>query len=150
MFAPRPKSAFQGKLLGASYDLRTRSTSIYFLSETGTKRAVFHHDTFLVSIPASATVPEFPTAQPAITLRREAGWLNSYSSKRKLSALMAVDASETLQIVYPVPVHPDLVALWSINTRMFFTNNDYRNIYELPPEMLQPLERPRLRSRFQR
>jgi hypothetical protein len=146
MFAPRPKPAFQGSLLGASYDLRTRSTSIYFRNDSGTQRAVFHHDTFLVSLPASAAVPEFSAVQPKITLRLDAGTLNSYSSKRKLTSLMAVDAAERLEIVYPAPVHPDLVAIWSVGAQMFFTNNDYRNVYELPAEMRQPLERPRLRT----
>lgn len=144
LLAPNTKPAFQGKLLAASYDLRTRATAIYFLSNFGPRAARFSHDTSLVSLPVTTTVPDIQPARPKIMLRREAGWLNSYSSNRKLSSLMVLAGDETLEVLYPNPVHPDLVALWTVNGRMFFTNNDYRNVYELPQKMSADWQKPLL------
>ena len=46
---------------------------------------------------------------------------------------MPVSNGAELNIIYPTPFHPDLTVLWSIDGRMYFTNNDYRNVYELAP-----------------
>ena len=150
LLAPNTKPAFQGKFLAASYDLRARTTAIYFLSELGPRAAQFNHDTSQVSLPLPAKVPDIPPASPKITLRRESGWLNSYSSNRKLTSLMPLSVDETLEILYPNPAHPDLVVLWTLQSGMFFTNNDYRNIYQLPRSMSALWQKPTLVRNSQR
>ena len=57
---------------------------------------------------------------------------------------MSVPKGATLHIVYPSPSHPDLTALWSIDNQIFFTNNDYKNVYLLPPSMREAWVKPRI------
>lgn len=142
LFAPAPRSAFTGKILSASYDLRTRTTILHFESKTGPMAAQYDHDTSRISRPTPSTPPDIKPVVPTITLRLEAGSLIASDSKRKISTLMVTPALAKIQIVYPNPVHPDLSAVWSIEGRIYYTNNDYRNVYLLPPSMLEAWAKP--------
>lgn len=142
---PPSKVAFLGRPLGAAYALRSRETTLYFEGPAGAQCAIYTHDTSLIHPPQACTLPPLQQKAPKITLRFENGTLNSYSNVRKLTVLMPVKDPASLSIVYPNPVHPDLVAWWAVDGRMFFTNNDYLNVYELPPELFREPVRPRRR-----
>jgi hypothetical protein len=108
--------------------------------------AQYDHDSSRVSKPISTAIPDFKAAIPPIKLRLEADSLRVYDSRRLLRTLMPVSSGASVEIVYPAPAHPDLTALWSINDRIYFTNNDYRNVYVLPEAMNEEWLKPRILS----
>lgn len=142
-FAPIPPTGFSGIVLAASYDPHLRCTTIFFQSNQGQMSARYSHDSSLISLPVKSSSPLPPPGNPKVTLHLEAQFLQAHDSRRKLTTLMPVPAGSELHIVYPSPSHPDLTALWSIDNRIFYTNNDYKNVYILPPTMREPLTKPR-------
>jgi len=143
-FAPIRSRGFTGKILAASYDFYSRQTTILFQSSEGQMSSQYLHDSSRVRQPIPSAVSIPPQTIPKVTLRREGQMLQAYDSRRKLSSLMAVPARASLQIVYPTPSHPDLTAIWSIDNQIFYTNNDYKNVYLLPSTMREPQEKPRI------
>jgi hypothetical protein len=143
-FAPVRPRGFTGKILAASYDLLTRQTTIVFQSSEGQMSAQYNHDSSRVSQPVPSAVNTPAPVIPKITLRLEGQLLAAHDARRKLSTLMTVPPRAALHIVYPSPVHPDLTAIWSIDNQIYYTNNDYKNVYLLPATMREPQEKPRI------
>ena len=148
-FAPQTQPPTGGSLipnaLCATYDLRTRRTTIYFQSNEDTFAADFDHDTsrLLKPYPAKSLPPS--STLPKVQLRLVGDSLNAYDNRqppKKLNALMQVPQLSSLRIGYPVPSHPDIRAIWSIDDRIYFTNNDYRNVYLLPITMREASAKP--------
>lgn len=144
-WAPPSASAFRGTPLAASYDLHTRTTTLVFDSPTGPMASEYQHDTSLVSRPQSSVRPVIHPAQPKFTLRSEGGAVVVYGPRGRDRALMLVPPGAAFVVVYPTPAHPDLTAWFSLDGRQFYTNNDYRNVYELPEIMNSDWSRPKLR-----
>jgi len=147
LLAPATSAGFVGRPLAASYDLRSRTTTIYFESDKGVMSAGLDHDTMRVSRPRAATLPDAKSKAPGILLKLESGHLAAHGPRGKFSELMTVPAGALLAVIYPYPAHPDLTAIWSIDSQMYFTNNDYRNVYELPVAMTQAWQKPKLRQK---
>ncbi len=143
-FAPIPTKGFSGKILAASYDLHIRRTIIFFESIEGQMSAQYDHDSSRVSRPVPSVVVVPPQTKPKVTMRLEGQLLQAHDSRRKITTLMSVPILSKIEIAYPSPFHPDLTAIWSIDNRLFYTNNDYRNVYLLPPKMREPWEKPRI------
>lgn len=142
--APTPQKAFFGKIISASYSLQTRRTSIYFASGAVLLSAQYDHDSSRVSKPVPSDSPVIKPVQPRITLHLEGRSLIARDIRHKLSTLMDVPLPATLHIIYPSPAHPDLTAIWSIDNRIYYTNNDYRNVYILPVFMSEAWAKPRI------
>ena len=106
--------------------------------------AEYNHDTSLISRPQATSLPHLNPTKPKIYLKLEAGFLCAYSERGKFSSLMPVTNGAELNIVYPTPAHPDVTVLWSIDGRLYYTNNDYRNVYELPASMSSAWRKPEL------
>ena len=143
-FAPVRPRGFTGKILAASYDLRSRQTTIVFQSSEGQMSAQYHHDSSRITQPIPSAVKIPPPVIPKITLRLEGQPLAAHDARRKLSTLMTVPPRAALHIVYPSPSHPDLTAIWSIDNQIYYTNNDYKNVYLLPATMREPQVKPRI------
>lgn len=140
--APQDRVAYVGQLRGASYVFRERRTLICLGETVG----AFDHNTGLVSQPVLATTPEIKVVRPKIGLRVNEGLLIAEDDRRRIATLMAVKGE--VQIHYPWPVHPELTAIWSDPAGIYFTNNDYRNVYQFPARMRQSWQRPRLVARI--
>jgi hypothetical protein len=106
----------------------------------------FDHNTGLVSQPVSMAMPELKTVRPKIRLRVESGWLIAEDDRRRISRLMEVERE--VSVHYPWPVHPELTALWCLGSQIYFTNNDYRNVYLLPTRMREAWQKPNLVTRI--
>jgi hypothetical protein len=143
-FAPQPKPAYEGRVIGAGYDRQARVTSIYFRNGSGVWVGAFDHDRFRVERPIPAEVPPLKPENPKVVLRLDEGYICAFSSRGKMSKLMPCAAASSLAIVYPAQANPDLTALWSIDSRIYFTNNDYRNVYVLPHVMPERDMRPQI------
>lgn len=117
-------------------------TTIFIDTPTGTQSGTYEHDTSLISRPSPSPKPKPEPHQPAITLRTENNFLTAHSKRGKFATLMPIPPGTSAKIIYPFPVHPDLTVIWSINDTIYFTNNDYRNIYVLPGEMNLPQSKP--------
>ncbi|MBM3761219.1 MAG: hypothetical protein FJW36_13340 [Acidobacteria bacterium] len=141
-WAPQDRVAYAGQLRGASYVFRERRTLICLGESVG----AFDHNTGLLSQPVLATIPELRVVRPKIRLRVNEGVLIAEDDRRRIATLMAVNGE--VQIHYPWPVHPELTAIWSDASEIYFTNNDYRNVYQLPARMRQRWERPKLVARI--
>ena len=151
VFSPQSVAPTGGSLipnaLCAAYDLRTRRTTIYFQSGGDTFAAEFDHDSSRLFKPYSASALPPKPALPTVQLRLAGESLNAYDNRqppKKLSTLMQVPKLATLRIGYPHPAHPDIKAIWSIDNRIYFTNNDYRNVYLLPVSMREASAKPAL------
>ena len=153
-FAPQSQALTGGALipdaLCAAYDLRSRRTIIYFQSAEETFAAEFDHDSSRLRRPYPAKALPPITTLPKVQLRIDGEALNAYDNRRPLkilSTLMQVPRLAAIRIGYPNPAHPDLKAIWSIDNRIYFTNNDYRNVYLLPITMREDSAKPTLLKR---
>jgi hypothetical protein len=133
-----------GQVFGAAYERRARITSVFFRNEAGSWVGAFQHDTFRVGRPILTEVNSLTPENPKVVLRPDSGYICAFSSRGKISKLMPVDAASSLAIVYPAQAHPDLTALWSIDSTIYFTNNDYRHVYVLPQAMAEGEVRPQI------
>lgn len=142
-FAPPAGLAWRGNPVAAAYSSRLRQTRIWFERDNVVYAGLFDHDRAWVNQPSPASRPEaFPPSQPRIRLRAEFGWLVAADDRRILRRLMPLDPAHAPVIVYPHLAHPDLTALWALQGLLFFTNNDYHNVYRLPDSMLSAWQKP--------
>jgi hypothetical protein len=72
----------------------------------------------------------------------EGQWLVAADDRRVLRRLMPVGPAGTPNIIYPANAHPDLTAIWALDGFLFFTNNDYHNVYQLPDSMNSAWQKP--------
>ncbi len=142
-WAPVPKPGYRGEVLAAAYEGLQRRTRIWFRVDGEIWEGEFDHDRSRVKRPVLSVLPELEQAEPRIVLRREGRWIVSADDRRQLTRLMVVPEEARVEIVYPVRAHPDLRVLWSWSGRIYFTNNDYKNIYGLPERMSGEWEKTR-------
>jgi hypothetical protein len=129
--------------VAAIYKGRLRQTHIWFRREDATLVGIYDHDRGVVNQPAAAPAPEdYVPPKPRIHLRVEAAWLVAADDRRVLRRLMPVGNSWSPHIIYPQSAHPDLTAVWALQGLLFFTNNDYHNVYRLPDSMLSAWQKP--------
>lgn len=125
----------------AFYDKRLRWTCFPVLEGAGWRWITFEHDGFWFSPYAGAmNAPPSETGEaPKFFLRHEAGWLEVCERRgerlRVVRKLMP-SAGEPV-VLYPKQAHGDLAALWSWGSGVYYTNRDWKNIYELPEAVLK-------------
>jgi hypothetical protein len=145
-WAPSSATGLQGELLGAVYSSKLRMTRIYFERNQSVFEAIFEHDSGVVGRPMPSVLPSLPVTSPKIRILQEQGQLIAHDGRRKIGTLMSIDRGMSWKAVYPVTAHPDMTVIWSIESRFYYTNNDYKNVYLLPPAMQSGREKPKLLS----
>jgi hypothetical protein len=142
-FAPPAPIAWRGEPIAAAYVGRLRQTHIWIRREDSIWTGLFDHDRSLVSLPVRADgLPDYAPPKPRIRLRMEGQWLVAADDRRVLRRLMPVGPAGTPNIIYPANAHPDLTAIWALDGFLFFTNNDYHNVYQLPDSMNSAWQKP--------
>ncbi|MFN9300799.1 MAG: hypothetical protein ACK6DZ_24225 [Acidobacteriota bacterium] len=149
-FAPATSPAYSGIPNQAVYDGRTRRTKIWFTRVGIIWLGALDHDRFLASPPVQASAvsePDLPLPKPRIRLSVSDSKLAAIDDRgRKIATLMSFPTGASVHIVTPRAAHADLVAIWSFGQDLYFTNNDYRNVYQLPSRMgREPLSPGKLR-----
>lgn len=134
VWAPALAPAYSGIPLAAAYDARLRRTAILFRRDHQLWTGFLDHDPFLALPPTpGALLSPSQGSIPRIRLHVQRGLLTAIDDRsRRVSTLMPVPAGSSLYLVYPEPHHADVTAVWSFGESVYFTNNDYRNVYRLP------------------
>jgi hypothetical protein len=154
VFAPAAGPAYSGNPVHAVYNGKLRRTLIWFRREGRFWLGELDHDRFLALPPVLAAGPadadsRSPASRIRVTLM--AGKLVALDDRNRLvSILMAVPVEASPNIITPSAAHPDLTVLWGFGGDLYFTNNDYRNVYRLPPRMGRTALRPEKLSRNSR
>ena len=160
--APRPlgyQGAFLPGRLAARYFPRERQTWILFETNSTLRAGYFDHDSARWSQPQPAfgkepfpalpapTGPEVTLNEknPGLRLLARDGQLMLWERRSPASpwqerrTLFTYSGGPPL-LVLPDPSHPDLIALWSHNGRLYSTNRDLLRVYVLPAQLRDPLE----------
>jgi hypothetical protein len=145
-FAPAISPAYWGSPVQAAYDARRRRTQIWFSRDRNLWLGELDHDRFqaMPTVRAAAVPePDPRLVNPRISLLIHENKLVANDDRgRRISTLMAVPSGAPIDLIIPRPAHPDLVAVWSFGRELYFTNNDYRNVYSLPANMGREPVRP--------
>ncbi len=143
-FAIRLPAASKLALPGAGfafYDKRLRWTCFPVIEGAGWRWVTYEHDGGWFSPYAgSMNAPLSETGDlPKYFLRSEAGWLEvceRRGEKTRIVRKLMPSRSEHVAI-YPKQAHGDIAALWSWGEGVYYTNRDWKNIYELPEAVLK-------------
>jgi hypothetical protein len=131
----------------AFYDKKLRWTCFPVLGEgAGWRWVVYEHDGGWLSPYAGAmNAPAEAAAAGKIGLRVENGWLEVWEKRgekvRVMRRIMRAEGPE-VAVLYPRDAHGDMAALWSWGGRVYYTNRDWKNIYEVPAGVLKGRVKP--------
>jgi hypothetical protein len=124
----------------AFYDKRLRWTCFPVVLDAGWRWITLEHDGgWLSPYGGAMNAPPGNTEPGKISLRHEAQWLEAYEKRgakiRLLRRLMPSPGEPV--VIYPRDAHGDLAALWSWGNGVYYTNRDWKNVYEVPAAVLK-------------